>query len=86
MAHLTTILAHCPFCKYGLDALQARAMEYCIYFMLALIYGLIGIIGFKVTRMMMREERELKEKAAREAAAQAPKKTEPVAVPAESSR
>jgi hypothetical protein len=49
----------CPLCKLGLDELQARAMEYSIYLMLGLIYSLAGIIGFKVVRMMNREERDL---------------------------
>lgn len=55
-------LLACPLCKLGLDELQARAMEYSIYFMLGLLYTLAGIFGFKVVRMMNREERELKEK------------------------
>ncbi len=55
-------LLACPFCKLGLDELQARAMEYSIYFMLGLIYTLAGVIGFKVVRMMNREEREVKER------------------------
>jgi uncharacterized protein YbaR (Trm112 family) len=63
MNSLIDILA-CPFCKLGLDELQARAMEYSIYFMLGLIYTLAGIVGFKVVRMMNREERELKQKQA----------------------
>jgi hypothetical protein len=42
-----------------MDEIQARAMEYSIYILLFLIYSLIGIIGFKVWRMMAREEREL---------------------------
>jgi len=58
MTALIEILA-CPFCKLGMDDLQARAMEYSIYFLLVLIYSLIGIIGFKVWRMMAREERAL---------------------------
>jgi hypothetical protein len=58
MNSLVEILA-CPLCKLGLDEMQARAMEYSIYFMLALIYSLVGIIGFKVYRMMAREERDL---------------------------
>ncbi len=58
MNTLVDILA-CPLCKLGLDEMQARAMEYSIYFMLALIYSLAGIIGFKVYRMMAREERDL---------------------------
>ena len=57
MNSLVEILA-CPLCKLGLDEMQARAMEYSIYFMLALIYSLAGIIGFKVYRMMAREERD----------------------------
>jgi hypothetical protein len=61
MNALVDLLA-CPLCKLGLDELQARAMEYSIYLMLGLIYTLAGIIGFKVVRMMNREERELKEK------------------------
>jgi hypothetical protein len=61
MNALVDLLA-CPLCKLGLDELQARAMEYSIYLMLGLIYSLAGIIGFKVVRMMNREERELKEK------------------------
>jgi len=59
MNALVDILA-CPFCKLGMDDIQARAMEYSIYFLLVLIYTLIGIIGFKVWRMMAREERALK--------------------------
>jgi len=58
MNTLVDILA-CPFCKVGLDEMQARAMEYSIYFMLVLIYSLVGVIGFKIYRMMAREEREL---------------------------
>jgi uncharacterized protein YbaR (Trm112 family) len=58
MNSLVDILA-CPFCKLGMDEIQARAMEYSIYILLFLIYSLIGIIGFKVCRMMAREEREL---------------------------
>jgi hypothetical protein len=42
-----------------MDELQARAMEYSIYFLLVLIYSLMGIIGFKVWRIMAREERAL---------------------------
>jgi len=61
MNTLVDLLA-CPLCKLGLDEMQARAMEYSIYFMLTLIYSLAGIFGFKVYRMMNREERELKEK------------------------
>ena len=61
MNTLVNILA-CPLCKLGLDELQARAMEYSIYFMLTLLYSLAGIFGFKVIRMMNREEREMKEK------------------------
>jgi hypothetical protein len=34
-------------------------MEYSIYFLLVLIYSLMGIIGFKVWRIMAREERAL---------------------------
>jgi uncharacterized protein YbaR (Trm112 family) len=58
MNSIVEILA-CPFCKAGLDEMQARAMEYSIYFMLVLIYSLVGIIGFKIYRMMAREERDL---------------------------
>jgi len=58
MNSLVEILA-CPLCKLGLDEMQARAMEYSIYFMLVLIYSLAGLIGFKVYRMMAREERDL---------------------------
>ncbi len=58
MNTLVGILA-CPLCKAGLDEMQARAMELSIYFMLVLIYSLAGIIGFKVYRMMAREERDL---------------------------
>jgi len=61
MNSLVDLLA-CPLCKLGLDEMQARAMEYSIYFMLTLLYSLAGIFGFKVYRMMNREERELKEK------------------------
>lgn len=64
METLIGILA-CPLCKLGLDELQARAMEYSIYMMLALIYSLAGIFGFKVIRMMNREERELAKQAAK---------------------
>ena len=46
MNTLVDLLA-CPLCKLGLDEMQARAMEYSIYFMLALIYSLAGIFGFK---------------------------------------
>jgi uncharacterized protein YbaR (Trm112 family) len=73
MNTLIGILA-CPLCKLGLDELQARAMEYSIYLMLGLIYSLAGIIGFKVVRMMNREERDLVLKQA--AAAQPPKASE----------
>ena len=58
MNSLVDILA-CPLCKLGLDEMQARAMEFSIYFLLVLIYSLAGIIGFKVYRMMAREERDL---------------------------
>jgi len=58
MNSVIDILA-CPFCKLGMDEIQARAMEYSIYFLLVLIYSLMGIIGFKVWRMMAREDREL---------------------------
>ena len=58
MNTLVDLLA-CPLCKLGLDEMQARAMEYSIYFMLVLIYSLAGLIGFKVYRMMAREERDL---------------------------
>jgi len=58
MTRWIEILA-CPFCKLGMDEIQARAMEYSIYFLLVLIYSLIGIIGFKVWRMMAREERDV---------------------------
>ncbi|HVR82670.1 MAG TPA: hypothetical protein VMU54_00075 [Planctomycetota bacterium] len=61
MNALVDLLA-CPLCKLGLDELQARAMEYSIYFMLTLLYSLAGIFGYKVIRMMNREERELKKK------------------------
>lgn len=61
MNSLVDLLA-CPLCKLGLDEMQARAMEYSIYFMLTLLYSLAGIFGFKVYRMMNREERELKDK------------------------
>ncbi|HLY73395.1 MAG TPA: hypothetical protein VKU80_04685 [Planctomycetota bacterium] len=61
MNSLVDLLA-CPLCKLGLDELQARAMEYSIYLMLALIYSLAGIFGYKVIRMMNREERELRVK------------------------
>jgi hypothetical protein len=63
----------CPLCKLGLDELQARAMEYSIYLMLGLIYSLAGIIGFKVVRMMNREERDL---VLKQAAAQPAKASE----------
>lgn len=63
MNTLIGILA-CPLCKLGLDEMQARAMEYSIYLMLAMIYSLAGIFGFKVIRMMNREERELAQKQA----------------------
>ncbi|HLY09335.1 MAG TPA: hypothetical protein VKW04_08545 [Planctomycetota bacterium] len=82
MNGLIQILA-CPLCKLGLDDLQARAMEYSIYFLLTLIYSLAGIFGFKVIRMMNREERELAKKEAVPAAPAAPalaaKIAEPVA-------
>ncbi|HZE99425.1 MAG TPA: hypothetical protein VE981_20645 [Planctomycetota bacterium] len=73
MNSLVEILA-CPLCKMGMDELQARAMEYSIYLMLGMIYSLMGIIGFKVVRMMTREEREMKQKeaAAAKAVAKAP--------------
>jgi hypothetical protein len=58
MNALVDILA-CPFCKLGMDEIQARAMEYSIYFLLVLIYTLIAIIVFKIYRMMAREERDL---------------------------
>jgi len=67
MNTLVDLLA-CPLCKLGLDEMQARAMEYSIYFMLALIYSLAGIFGFKVYRMMNREERDQQEKEARKPA------------------
>ena len=57
MNSLVGLLAHCPLCKYGMDELQARAMEYCIYFMLALIYSLAGGIAYYVYRTMAREEK-----------------------------
>lgn len=63
MNTLVDLLA-CPMCKLGLDDLQARAMEFSIYFMLTLIYSIAGIFGFKIYRMMAREERELAEKQA----------------------
>lgn len=78
MNALVDLLA-CPLCKLGLDELQARAMEYSIYFMLTLLYSLAGIVGFKVVRMMNREERELKEKERAAAAA----KVEPARAPEE---
>jgi uncharacterized protein YbaR (Trm112 family) len=78
MNSLVEILA-CPLCKLGLDEMQARAMEYSIYFMLALIYSLAGIIGFKVYRMMAREERDL---AANPPAAKPPAPAAPEAVKA----
>ncbi len=71
MNSLVDLLA-CPLCKLGLDELQARAMEYSIYFMLGLLYTLAGIVGFKVVRMMNREERELKQKQAAASAAPQP--------------
>jgi hypothetical protein len=58
MNSIVEILA-CPLCKLGLDEMQARAMEYSIYFMLVLVYSLAGIIGFKIYRLMAREERDL---------------------------
>ena len=70
MDTLIGILA-CPLCKLGLDEMQARAMEYSIYLMLGLIYSLAGIFGFKVIRMMNREEKEMAAKQA--TAAQAAK-------------
>ena len=54
----TQILA-CPFCKLGMDELQARAMEVSIYFLLMLIYSLIAVFVYKIARMMAREERDL---------------------------
>jgi uncharacterized protein YbaR (Trm112 family) len=79
MNTLVDLLA-CPLCKLGLDEMQARAMEYSIYFMLALIYSLAGIFGYKVYRMMAREERELSEK---QAAPAAPAPAEAAKAPAE---
>lgn len=79
MNSLVDLLA-CPLCKLGLDDLQARAMEFSIYFMLTLIYSLAGFIGYKVVRMMNREERELAEKQAAQAAQAAASK--PVEAPA----
>jgi hypothetical protein len=58
MNALISFLLHCPLCKYGMDELQARAMEYCIYFLLALIYSLAGAIAFYVYRTMARETQE----------------------------
>ena len=58
MSSWIEILA-CPFCKLGMDELQARAMEYSIYFLLVLIYSLITVFVYKIARMMAREEREL---------------------------
>jgi uncharacterized protein YbaR (Trm112 family) len=81
MNTLVDILA-CPFCKLGLDELQARAMEYSIYLMLGLIYSLAGIIGFKVIRMMNREERELALKQAASTAPDPKASEEKEAVPA----
>jgi hypothetical protein len=49
----------CPFCKLGMDELQARAMEVSIYFLLILIYTLMAVIVTKIARMMAREERDL---------------------------
>jgi hypothetical protein len=49
----------CPFCKLGMDELQARAMEVSIYFLLILIYSLIAVFVYKIARMMAREERDL---------------------------
>ena len=69
----TQILA-CPFCKLGMDEIQARAMEYSIYFLLVLIYSLIAIIVFKIYRMMAREERDL---ALAQAVAQSTRSEEP---------
>jgi hypothetical protein len=60
MAYLLTLLAHCPLCKYGMDEIQARAMEVSIYFLLVLLYSLVGAIVFMVCRTMSREERELR--------------------------
>lgn len=68
MNTLIGILA-CPLCKLGLDEMQARAMEYSIYLMLGMIYTLAGIFGFKVIRMMNREEREQAKKEAQAAKA-----------------
>jgi uncharacterized protein YbaR (Trm112 family) len=58
MSSWIEILA-CPFCKLGMDELQARAMEVSIYFLLVLIYTLIAVIVYKIARMMAREERDL---------------------------
>ena len=70
MNTLVDLLA-CPLCKLGLDDAQAKAMEFSIYFMLILIYSLAGFIGYKIVRMMNREERELADK---QAALPAPQK------------
>jgi len=75
MNSLVDILA-CPFCKLGMDEIQARAMEYSIYILLFLIYSLIGIIGFKVWRMMAREERELARQQPRTHSVQLKKRSE----------
>jgi hypothetical protein len=46
----------CPWCKDALDALQAAGMAYSIYFMFALVYGLAGLIAWKVYRTIQKEE------------------------------
>ena len=58
MNGLVDLLARCPLCKYGMDELQARAMEYCIYFMLILIYSLAGAIAYYTYRTMAREGKQ----------------------------
>ena len=81
MNSLVDLLA-CPLCKLGLDELQARAMEYSIYLMLTLIYSLAGIFGYKVIRMMNREERQLREKEKSTAPSPAPSAREAQPTPA----
>ncbi len=70
----------CPFCKLGMDELQARAMEVSIYILLFLIYSLIGIIVYKIARMMAREERALASRTPAELPGEAA--GEPAALPA----
>ncbi len=61
----------CPFCKLGMDEIQARAMEYSIYLLLVLVYSLMGVIVYKIARMMSREDRALGRGASAAASARA---------------